>query len=559
MHQFCTLFDRNYLPRGLALYRSLVRTGSAFHLRVFCMDEATSELIERLALPGLEPISLAELELLDPALAAVKSSRTRVEYCWTATPAICRAAFAREPGLGEITYLDADVAFHRDPAELFDEIGSASVAIVPHRYSERWRAYEATSGIFNVEWLTFRNDRDGRAALEWWRDRCLEWCYARTEDGKFGDQKYLDDWPTRFAGVHVLRHPGGGVAPWNLDGADLWRDPATEALHVDELPVVFFHHHGLRLLGGPAAIRRAGLAVGAFQATGDGHGGSLAWASDYPVEGRAQELVWDPYLMALASEYSTLAELEPGFAHGFVRSDPREVGWVARTRARRIPASLRRRLVRRRSVRGWGDAEVAAQMVDLARRELGQPELPPPFRVFVGAVEDILEQPGLILPVRVLDVGCGAGAYATLLERHVPGSFEYAGWDASAAVVKAALATSPGRDIVVASLLENAVPADVDLVLASALIDVLPEPLAALDRLFSAPARFVLLHRQRITGGVTRVERAPGYDGQTTYRSLVTFGDIEAIAARHDRRISRVDHVLEDIFSFLVERADDGR
>jgi len=198
-------------------------------------------------------------------------------------------------------------------------------------------------------------------------------------------------------------------------------------------------------------------------------------------------------------------------------------------------------------------------MVDLARRELGQTEPPPPFRVFVAAVAGILEQPGITLPVRVLDVGCGVGAYATLLERHFPGSFEYAGWDASTAVVRAARATSPGGDFVVASLLEDAVPAGVDLVLASALIDVLPEPLPALDRLFGAPARFVLLHRQRITEGATRVERAPGYEGQTTYRSLVTIGDIEAIAARHDRRIGRVDHVLEDIFSFLVERVDDRR
>ena len=33
----------------------------------------------------------------------------------------------------------------------------------------------------------------GLKALKWWRDRCLEWCYARIEDGKFGDQFYIED------------------------------------------------------------------------------------------------------------------------------------------------------------------------------------------------------------------------------------------------------------------------------------------------------------------------------------------------------------------------------
>ena len=64
-------------------------------------------------------------------------------------------------------------------------------------------------------------DERGIAALRWWHDRCVEWCYQRFEDGKFGDQKYLDDWPDRFAGVHVVDHPGVGLAPWNVSRHEL--------------------------------------------------------------------------------------------------------------------------------------------------------------------------------------------------------------------------------------------------------------------------------------------------------------------------------------------------
>ena len=63
--------------------------------------------------------------------------------------------------------------------------------------------------------MTF-NRHDGELVRKWWQERCIEWCYARFEDGKFGDQKYLDDWETRFkAQVHVLKNKELILAPWN--------------------------------------------------------------------------------------------------------------------------------------------------------------------------------------------------------------------------------------------------------------------------------------------------------------------------------------------------------
>jgi hypothetical protein len=79
--------------------------------------------------------------------------------------------------------------------------------------------------------------------LDWWAARCLEWCYARMENGKFGDQKYLDDWPTRFKGIHVLQHLGGGAAPWNIQKYKVSRGP-----RIDGVPVIFYHFHELAWL-----------------------------------------------------------------------------------------------------------------------------------------------------------------------------------------------------------------------------------------------------------------------------------------------------------------------
>jgi hypothetical protein len=344
-NDFCTLFDVNYLPRALVLHRSLCETADEFTLRAYCMDAKSEEILRRLDLRNVVPVGLAELERDDRGLLEVKPTRTTVEYYWTATPAICLHSLDREPGLDAITYLDADLRFFSDPQQLFDEIGDASVTIVPHRYVPEMKPWEETSGVYNVEWLTFRRDEQGLETLRWWRERCLEWCYFRYEDGKMGDQKYLDDWPERFRGVHVLEHVGGGLAPWNLGNYRLGvRDGR---IYVDGVPLVFFHHHSLRLFAGPAALARYDLFPERLHVTNGAR--TLVWGHNYAVGQDERELVWDPYLRLLGEAVEQIRAVEPGFSAGFTRLEPLALTELARRAKRmtwRTARSARRRLAR---------------------------------------------------------------------------------------------------------------------------------------------------------------------------------------------------------------------
>ena len=331
MYEFCTLFDRNYLARGLVLHQSLMTRGGDFNLRVFCMDDETARLLRLLDLPRLEIVSLEELESLDSGLAEVKATRSHVEFMWTATPAVCLAALARDLALREITYLDADLQFFDDPRPIFEESGNCSVAIVPHRYAPRWQRYEATSGVYNVEWLTFRRDGAGLEALQWWRERCLEWCRAAPEDGKFGDQAYLNDWPQRFEGVHVLQHPGAGLAPWNLEAHCVVVDERTGQLAVDGSELIFFHHHGVRLIENDGLLSRLGSSLGVYLSTVH-DGRRIRWRSGYPVTPEHKRLIWDPYMVQIMEANARIKDVEPTFTSGFERADLREILWVTRAR-----------------------------------------------------------------------------------------------------------------------------------------------------------------------------------------------------------------------------------
>jgi hypothetical protein len=239
MRYFCTLFDSNYLDRGLALHESLLEQAKDFHLFIIPFDDEAQRKLQALRLSNVTLIPLSDFENDD--LLRVKPSRSRGEYCWTSTPCAIDYVLQRF-NLHQCTYLDADLCFYGDPGILLDEMGEKSVLITEHRYTPEYDQ-SATSGIYCVQFLSIKNTAEGRLALSWWRDRCLEWCYARVEDGKFGDQKYLDDWTTRFNGVHVLQHPGGGVAPWNVQQYPVNRDAAGKWQVAGNHPLIFYHFH----------------------------------------------------------------------------------------------------------------------------------------------------------------------------------------------------------------------------------------------------------------------------------------------------------------------------
>lgn len=244
MLHFCTYFDRNYLSRGLALHQSLQQRCPAFKLWVLCMDDGAHRSLTQLNLPEIEPIALQDFEKGDGPLLEAKRNRSQIEYYFTCTPSLPLYILRKWPEVEMVTYLDADLYFFGSPAPLFEEMGAGSVAIIGHRFPEQYRHLEKW-GVYNVGWLSFRRDDVGIACLKSWREQCLEWCHDWVENGRFADQKYLDDWPDRFQGVVVLQHKGANLAPWNLPNFRLCMSNAANVV-VDGEPLIFFHFHSLK-------------------------------------------------------------------------------------------------------------------------------------------------------------------------------------------------------------------------------------------------------------------------------------------------------------------------
>jgi len=243
VHLYCTLFDRNYLTRGLALYGSLSRHCREFRLVVLCLDEAVSDVLTALALQNVEVVPLSSLEDSDPELKRTRPQRLPVGYYFTCKPALMKFIAHRYPDARRITYHDSDLFYFSDPGFLEREHADDAIVLTPHRFPPRL-ADRIRFGRFNAGWVSASCGAEGRRFIDWWRARCMEWCRLEVQGDKFADQRYLDQVPELFPHVSILEHPGANLAPWNLDEVDIQQ--SGDSVAVDGKPLVLFHFHGLR-------------------------------------------------------------------------------------------------------------------------------------------------------------------------------------------------------------------------------------------------------------------------------------------------------------------------
>lgn len=247
MNHYCTYFDSGFLPQGVVLARSLAEQDPDGMLWVLALDSPAERALHALALPRVRTVPLWKLEQADVELAAVKSTRTRAEYYFTLSPCWPRWLLRNHPDMEALVYLDADLCFFSDPGPVWSALAGGSILLGSHRFPDYLAHYER-HGRYNVGVLGWRRNETGLACLDWWRERCLEWCHDRLEDGKYADQKYLEEWPLRFQEVVECTHPGVNLAPWNW--ARYCCEVTDGIVRVDGQPLVVFHFARLRALAG---------------------------------------------------------------------------------------------------------------------------------------------------------------------------------------------------------------------------------------------------------------------------------------------------------------------
>ncbi|MGQ0663085.1 MAG: hypothetical protein ACT4P2_05775 [Pseudomonadota bacterium] len=289
---YLTVITVYYAARALCLYRSLEPYLGERRFAFYCMDEPCADVLERLRLPKARVVRGRDFET--EALRAVKPDRALNEYCWTAKPFALLHALSGDPSPDWAVYLDGDMMAFGDPDRGLAAAAGANVVLTAHRFATpAFAIHEGPSGRYNAGYVACRSSPPARRALAWWGERCLEFCPNVPTADACGDQKYLEQLPGLFDGVHASAHKGLNAAPWNIEGYRVAVRDGTVFLDDDEL--LLFHFQGLQIFG----ARLYDL-----------------YAGHMKVPAEAARHIYRPYVLSLRAAIDSLRQATPGFRFG---------------------------------------------------------------------------------------------------------------------------------------------------------------------------------------------------------------------------------------------------
>ena len=240
----------NYLGKVLALGRSLRRHCPTLEFHWVVADRKDPSLLERDSIREVvDGIVFAE-ELSEDLTPDWLFQHDLVELS-TAIKPIAATRLLGSDGCEGLLYLDPDLVIFSGLRDVLTSLSEASVLLTPHLLEpeselEAIIDHELCAlrhGVFNLGFLGLRACDEAFRFLQWWSDRCREFCWRDVDTGTFTDQKWINFAPVFFSSSRVLRSPRLNVAPWNLNQRKL-TGSFDDGFFVEGEPLGFYHFTG---------------------------------------------------------------------------------------------------------------------------------------------------------------------------------------------------------------------------------------------------------------------------------------------------------------------------
>lgn len=237
-YNICTIAGEKYIIKALALYKSLYKVTKNFNLWILSMDANSYKI---LSLSNFENINIIQLKQIeDNNLLEIKQQRKINEYCWTLKAPLIKYV-QESTNNQDVLYVDSDIYFFKDPYIIFQSLKKNSIYLSPQNDLD---FIEHKYGKFQAGLIGFKGDWEGKAALNWWENKCLQWCKHEYDPifKRYGDQKYLDEIPYLFKSVKIEDNYGVNAAPWNsIYNKERSIDISKSAIKINNNEIICFH------------------------------------------------------------------------------------------------------------------------------------------------------------------------------------------------------------------------------------------------------------------------------------------------------------------------------
>lgn len=292
--------DANYLLKAVVYYKSLYKYYKNFTLHIFCFDDVTLKTLKKLNLKNVVLYNQDDFET-EELLALKKSKKRSYEYYWAINAYITK--FVMDKVKPEsVLFSDCDCMFFDSPEIIFNEAKAADVLIQPNNFSIFSVKDFIPVGYYCSSFVFFRNNKNGHRVLNDWHNKCMNWCSSTFENGKFGDQKYLDEWRIKFRKVNEVANPGANVAPWNVQKFDVGKVKGKVVLN-GKWPLIYYHFHSFRI----------NFKNNKYVITGDRN-------NSYEINKYVIDNIYKPYIKMMISTLKTIKRI-PEF-NEYIKTNP---------------------------------------------------------------------------------------------------------------------------------------------------------------------------------------------------------------------------------------------
>lgn len=211
---------------------------------LICVDREGERLLQEIvSTPNLLIIPFENLFLSKTEYEKHLTCRTKFEALISIKPTLLNEISVNFDDGEHFIYLDTDVYFFDSIDKYLKKNGDLSFIVFQHMYVNETIEYRY--GKYNAGFVILRKNNHSRAILDEWSRLCSEWCFIRSEPGRFADQGYLDRLVNHPFALGDLSTSINLGMHYPLTKETLKQERGRIRIYNESL--ICFHFHGLRI------------------------------------------------------------------------------------------------------------------------------------------------------------------------------------------------------------------------------------------------------------------------------------------------------------------------